>query len=104
METITGFGDVYNGGAGDLVATRVRYSLRITYPAGGQLGRVDQAHIDLDAEVARLHAGAGPNDKPLTLRLDDGRRVDFLIASHDRLNDRVTVRIVGGVRAAEGGA
>jgi hypothetical protein len=86
-EHLAGTGDVIQVG-GQRIA-RLPYRARVVYPGRGTLGRIGHIALalDLSPEEAVFLALAGR----LTLRLEDGREVDFLIATPQRFSGFVQV-------------
>jgi hypothetical protein len=100
-EDLQGFGDVRNA-AGEVIDRRVRY--RVTSEPGnaGGVGRVRIHEISLSPEVAQRYEPKGPNDPPLTLRLQNGDEVDFHVQRRNLQTGKVDVTAFGGIR--KGGA
>lgn len=96
IEDLVGRGEVKNAKSGAAVASGVEYALRVQHPRVGQLGHID-AEIGLDGMLAQNLIIA--NDK-LTLTLDDGREVDFIVQAVSGLGDDVRVVATGGLRPA----
>jgi hypothetical protein len=92
-EHLSGEGDVLVKKTGEHV-TSTHYDLTITHPPQGRLGHVD-ADIGLDEHVARRLLVAGDL---LTLRLSDGREVDFYVQAVSGFG-AVNVTATGSLRS-----
>jgi hypothetical protein len=93
-EHLSGEGDVLVMKTGDHVA-RTHYDLTVTHPSHGHLEHID-ADIALDEHIARRLIIAGDL---LTLRLSDGRMVDFYMQAVSGFG-AVNVTATGGIRPA----
>jgi hypothetical protein len=86
-EQLAGTGDVFDVDRRRIA--RLPYRARIVYPGRGTLGRIGHValSLDLSPDEAAFLTLAGR----LTLRLEDGRQVDFLIATPQRFSGYVQV-------------